>query len=339
MEFLRMFNPASEGYGDLLLLHGASGEAVEACLRRSRVLRAAPGELILEGDTTNATVYVVLSGTLRVDVVDSGQKPGYTHIARGECVGELSVIDGARTSAAVRAVDECELLALAGADVLQLADLSHAVARALLRLLSTRIRGANRLVREQATESEALRFRMLTDPLTGLYNRRWLDEMLSRMAERAAHGGRASDAFALLLIDVDHFKQVNDRFGHLVGDRMLRRVSEAIRLALRPTDFAARYGGEEMVAVLPGVADEDTALRVAERVREAVSQAGVPATDGHTVCVTLSIGVAVQDGHEQPEALLARADRALYHAKNNGRNRTAPFSALGLAATAHAVSS
>ena len=325
MDVVRTFDWRREGYAHLRLLDGATLESVEALLEQAPVLRARGGETILGADQANEVVYILLSGTLRVDLSEDPEGPALTHIGRGECVGELSVIDGSTTSARVRAVDDAELLALRGEEVLRMADRSHAVARNLLRLLSTRIRGANRLVRERANESEVLRAHAITDALTGLYNRRWLDETLSRMAGRADHPGAqaaASAAFAVLLIDVDHFKRVNDTWGHLVGDRVLQRIAEALRASLRPTDFAARYGGEELVALLPQVGDEAAAVSVAERIRRSVAAVEIATEARPAIAITVSIGAAVRRPHESGPELLARADAALYRAKQAGRDRT-----------------
>jgi diguanylate cyclase (GGDEF)-like protein len=317
----RRFDPASEAFDDLALFEGAQHEAVGDALGRSSVQVAEPGEVVLAANAPNDTVYVVLKGTLRVDLASGENAAGATHLGRGECAGEMSVIDGASTSAAVHAVDRCELLAIDGAQVLLLADRSHAVARNLLRMLSRRIRGTNEMLREEAQHSEVLRRRATTDALTGLYSRGWLNETLARLAARADHDG---STFAVLLADVDHFKRFNDSWGHLVGDRVLQRVSEALRDGLRPTDFAARHGGEEFALVLPEVSDVQTATRVAERLRRAVREIVLmPERDAQSPAVTISLGVAVRERGEQPTALFGRADQALYRAKHAGRDRVA----------------
>jgi len=317
---LRLFDARREPLAGLALFDGAALEAIEAVLGRSRVLATEPGERVLAADSANACLYVVLSGTLRVELAPR-DAANAAHLGRGECVGELSVIDGARTSAAVRAVDRCELLALEGRDVLVLAEASHAVARNLLRILSRRLRGADELLREQAVQSEALRVRSLTDALTGLYTRAWLDERLHRLAQRSDHG---APQFSLIMADVDHFKEFNDRWGHLAGDRVLQLVGETLRAALRPGDAAARYGGEEFVVVLPAVAELEQARRVAERIRDALGAAALlPGGDPDSPRLTMSLGVALRHPHEDVRALLQRADEAMYRAKRAGRNRVA----------------
>jgi len=159
----------------------------------------------------------------------------------------------------------------------------------------------------------------LTDSLTGLHNRRYLDSHLEGVMQRMTETGRP---VTLLMIDIDHFKAVNDTHGHAVGDEVLATVAERILRNVRGFDLAVRYGGEEFVVVMPDT-DLDVALPVAERLRERMAEGPVPVEAAvDTLTVTLSIGVAQsRDETEGPSELLKRADQALYAAKNGGRNR------------------
>lgn len=153
-----------------------------------------------------------------------------------------------------------------------------------------------------------------TDPLTGIANR--------RSAIRVGEAAVAADVdvpFSVLVLDVDHFKTINDRFGHSVGDVTLVRIADVARHQLRAGDFIARMGGEEFVLLLPGAA-ADVASAVAERVRAAIQQ-DVRRPDGRPV--TVSLGVAQRHPEDDFDSLLNRADRALYEAKTGGRNRFA----------------
>ncbi len=161
-----------------------------------------------------------------------------------------------------------------------------------------------------------------TDPLTQLLNRRALTERISAEMERAL---RYDSTLALLMIDLDHFKKVNDNYGHLVGDDVLRDVGQLLLETIRGSDIVARYGGEEFLLLLPET-DEAGAERFAERIREAVEVhpfGGGSSGGGKTLSLTSSIGVAVYPAAriESVEDLLARADAALYRAKADGRNR------------------
>jgi diguanylate cyclase (GGDEF)-like protein len=156
-----------------------------------------------------------------------------------------------------------------------------------------------------------------TDGLTGLTNHRTFQDRCATLLERAArHGHKA----AVLLTDVDHFKKVNDNYGHPVGDEVLRRVARVLIDVARKIDITARYGGEEFVVVLEAT-DEEGALGMAERIRHEVEQIVVE-TDKGPLEVTLSCGVAIfPDDARDRETLIERADSALYHAKESGRNR------------------
>ena len=157
-----------------------------------------------------------------------------------------------------------------------------------------------------------------TDPLTGVYNRRTFKELAEPQLSRSRRGHMA---VSLLMLDLDHFKRINDSYGHLGGDDILRSFADMIRLCLRKEDLLARYGGEEFVVLLPGAAEE-AAAALAERIREQVSALPMDA-NGHRARVTVSIGVATEAGDTLPslEAMLGRADEALYQAKREGRNR------------------
>jgi diguanylate cyclase (GGDEF)-like protein len=154
-----------------------------------------------------------------------------------------------------------------------------------------------------------------TDALTALYNRRHLDEELDR---RHGEARRHHDPLGALLLDIDHFKQVNDVHGHPVGDDVLREVARRIQNELRSEDIAGRWGGEEFLIILPRT-DLDGVLRLAERIRLTVSATPVIVGD-QRIAVTISGGCAVGPG-ESPADLLRRADKRLYQAKDAGRNQ------------------
>jgi two-component system, cell cycle response regulator len=181
-------------------------------------------------------------------------------------------------------------------------------------------------LRLQATLAEQERL-AITDGLTGLYNRRFFGEMLRLEGERAHREGLP---LALLVLDLDHFKQVNDRFGHTLGDRVLVEAAHRLRTCARATDVLARWGGEEFVLLLPG-RDEDAAREVAERCRRAMRFRPFTTEDGAWIRVTVSVGAAVTglQGDVDPDRLVLEADHALYAAKDLGRDRVAGRADLG----------
>ena len=172
-----------------------------------------------------------------------------------------------------------------------------------------------------------------TDALTGLANRRSFDDELALEWRRAE---RVGDSLALLLIDLDDFKSINDGHGHQAGDAVLRRVGAILDSGARQVDLAARYGGEEFALLAPET-DVVGATKLAERLRVDLEAATVELPNGSEVGVTASFGVAVKGGLERAEQLVASADEALYEAKRNGKNRVVTVDSQPEAAATHTV--
>jgi diguanylate cyclase (GGDEF)-like protein len=178
--------------------------------------------------------------------------------------------------------------------------------------------------REVSRRTEELREQMRVleelahvDGLTKLFNRRHFDQALEAELDRCA---RHKSPLALLLADIDHFKQVNDQAGHQAGDAMLALISGVLHGNSRRSDVLARYGGEEFALILPNTASE-RAMVAAERLRAAVEQTSLPLADGTPLSITISIGVAVLEPGDTAEQIIRRADLALYRAKEKGRNQ------------------
>ena len=172
---------------------------------------------------------------------------------------------------------------------------------------------------DKLAQSQALLRELSTrDSLTGLLNYREFQRQLTEEAERSRRYGRP---FSLLMLDIDHFKAINDTYGHLAGDKALRGLAALIRAEVRPTDIVARYGGEEFVLVLPET-DGPGALTLAERLRARVAGHVISVTADQTTSLTVSIGLAsYPDKTDSVQKLVSAADRALYAAKSAGRNR------------------
>jgi two-component system cell cycle response regulator len=156
------------------------------------------------------------------------------------------------------------------------------------------------------------------DQLTGLNNRRFMSNQLVQWMRRVGHGGKA---LSVIVLDLDHFKRVNDCFGHAAGDEVLREVAGRIQLNVRPSDIPCRHGGEEFVIILPET-EGDVACSIAERIRSAVAAQPFALPDGETIAVTVSLGVGTSNAiQDTPSDLLERADKALYQAEAAGRNQ------------------
>ena len=166
-------------------------------------------------------------------------------------------------------------------------------------------------------EIEMLRGEVLTDPLTGLGNRRYLDIVASPRFEAIERG---QNGFGLFMIDIDHFKSVNDTYGHTIGDEVLKMVASTLGSAIRPLDAAVRWGGEEFIIICANVPAEKLA-ELAERVRFVVAESWLSTKAFGNIAVTVSIGAAKAVAGDTLATVVARADAALYQAKNSGRNR------------------
>nr|WP_282571224.1 GGDEF domain-containing protein [Methylonatrum kenyense] len=157
----------------------------------------------------------------------------------------------------------------------------------------------------------------MTDALTGLANRRAMHCELGGAHSRSLRHG---DGYALLMADLDHFKQVNDVHGHDVGDQVLKELARRLKMAVRAEDHVARWGGEEFLLLIQGV-EKRVALAIAEKLRATVAETPF-ATSAGALSVTVSIGLALNAHDRHYETVCSRADQALYQAKRNGRNRT-----------------
>ena len=322
MDLIGTFGASPYTAHDLQLFRDADDPVVTAALAACAVIRVAAGRRVEDG--LRARLYIVLSGTLEVAPdAHSGNEDGGTgmstlRVLPGESVGEQAVLDDAVNLAAMTALEDCELLVIEPELVWQLIDRSNVLARNLLRLLSFRVRHANAQLKRRQKLGEFYRQLSLNDSLTGLYNRAWLNEMLPKLAARARQDG---SPLSIIMIDLDHFKRFNDTHGHLAGDAALSSAANVIRESLRPSDFAVRYGGEELMALLP---DTQPALAgmVAERLAARLRTATVfPDMRLPLPHITGSFGVASLAPGGSEHELMAAADAALYRAKEAGRDR------------------
>jgi diguanylate cyclase (GGDEF)-like protein len=302
---------------NLKVLQGVSLAAVEGLLSGCVLQTLQPGDVLLSLGQENHAMHMVLSGRLSVHLESPQSEPVAT-LSAGETVGEISVIDARPASAFVVAAEPTRLLSVEEASFWQLVNASHDFAINLLLILAQRLRSNNSTVSNNIRLSREYKRNAMIDALTGLYNRRWLDEAVPRFVRRC---GRGAPPLSVLMVDIDHFKRFNDTYGHPAGDAVIAHVARTLQANLRPTDLAARYGGEEFMVILPD-ADENGAAAAGERLREAVGQAPAIAPSGEALpVVTISVGGAQFRRGQDMAALVAAADAALYESKHAGRNR------------------
>jgi len=185
--------------------------------------------------------------------------------------------------------------------------------------LRVRIRAGQRIVQLQAellAAKQKLLLQSRTDPLTGIFNRR---AILSQIEIELSRAQREEKKLSLCMIDIDHFKSINDTYGHMIGDDVLREVVRRIRAVIRQYDSLGRFGGEEFLIIIPGM-EEAVAFKVSERIRLAIGETDFDINES-MISITISQGVVTGDGNTKVDELIAAADKALYQAKENGRNR------------------
>ncbi|MFQ5660478.1 MAG: GGDEF domain-containing protein [Gammaproteobacteria bacterium] len=273
-------------------------------------------EVIMHAGEASHCLHLILSGRFRVLLPDDVLTP-VTTLDAGQSIGEMSIIDHQPVSASVVADSDSRVLVIEEDVLWALVERSHAIAYNLLVVLSQRMRYGNAIINKIKDLLNVYEYNATVDPLTTLYNRRWLDSMFSRIMQRCATNGEPLSA---LMIDIDFFKHYNDKHGHIAGDSALRAVSRTILENLRPKDMVVRYGGEEIFALLPGL-DVDAAEVVAERLRLAISHAEVrPNIESILPPLTASVGIVQMQEGDSPEQLIHAADEALYRAKHAGRN-------------------
>ena len=302
------------------LLHKVNLEDVWGLIKDLPVLRLKKGEVLIQKGQSNTTLYLVLRGRFSIKL-DSPQGKPVALIESGQAVGELSVIDHRPTSADVVAEMPSQILTINEETFWRLIALSHQFSKNMFLLLTQRLRTSNFTISENVRLRELLEHDANVDSLTGLRNRRWLDENFHRFIERAHRSDRP---LSLIMFDVDHFKKFNDSYGHAAGDRVLASVGRAVDTRLRPSDFGVRYGGEEF-SVICLETDLAGGFVAAERLRQKVSLMPLQSIEGTTLpCVTISLGVGQLIKAENSSHFIKRVDEALYRAKNRGRNCTEP---------------
>jgi diguanylate cyclase (GGDEF)-like protein len=267
------------------------------------------GQLLLSPERPNDSVYIVLSGQLQVHL-GSLDSPKIADLVPGTCAGEMSLVEDKDPNAYVIATEDSHLMVVSHDLLWKMVDRSRRLAKNLLVVISERVRSDNEFIAERLGVLRRAERNAVTDALTGLGNRHWMQEMFERELKRARTG--ESD-LCLMMADVDRFKEINDTSGHIIGDRILATIASALRERLRPTDLIVRFGGDEFAILLPA-----EATATADRVRENLMDCSDPSLPKG---VTVSIGLTAATSSDDLDRLLERADGAMYDAKEQGRIR------------------
>jgi diguanylate cyclase (GGDEF)-like protein len=290
------------------LFKGVDLWSVRPLLERCDEVEHPTGKVLISPASANQHVYLLLKGRLTIHLAPD--QPPLATLERGECVGEMSLFGSEVASAYVICAEPSRLLIIDDATFWDLINASHEIAINLLTILSRRVRSGNQSIGEKEE-------RATIDALTGLRNRRWLDEAFGREVARAE---AQQQPLCVAMTDVDKFKRFNDTHGHAAGDVVLKAVARVLRDSSRPKDLVARYGGEEFTVLFPDTPIDD-AEAACERLRQAIAATGCEHEGQALPRVTASFGVAQRKPGESLTELFARADAALYQAKENGRDR------------------
>ena len=268
------------------------------------------GQVIFAENDPGDSAYIILSGRLAVIKGDLAAPIILGCRTQEQSIGEMALLEESPRSAAVVTLEPVTLMEISRQNFQVLMQESASFSQGIMRILSRRLREASQAVESATVEK-------IQDPLTGLYNRRYMETMLNHELQRA---GRAGYPVSLIMMDIDHFKKLNDTYGHPAGDEVLRSLAALMKSQVRRADVACRYGGEEFLIILPETPIEVAAER-AEMLRRAFADLLIEYA-GQVMQGKLSLGVAVfPDQAEIPDRLIQAADKALYAAKSSGRNR------------------
>jgi diguanylate cyclase (GGDEF)-like protein len=309
-----------------------SDEEIRELLELLHPRRLSEGQMVFEEGDPGGELFVVESGAVGISVtLDDGKNLEIAAFEKGDFFGEMSIFEKEPRSATCTAKCPSRLLAVNEREFFRLIESNPTSAgKVMARMLDVtrqRLEDTGGFLSDMVQWGEEARRRAITDPLTGLYNRRYLDEALEEYFMKARTG---SKPLSLVMLDLDHFRQINETLSEKAGDRVIKAAAEIYKRFLRPTDVAARYGGDEFTFILPDT-DAAAARTIMEDIRrtieesdllEGIAPAGRDSEGVSPLRVTTSQGLACYPEHAgEARSLREAADNALYRAKETGRNR------------------
>ena len=297
---------------------------IESIIDFLRIIQIDETEALFRQGDEGHELFIVRSGRIRVSIsLHDGREKDITEFLPGDFFGEMSIFENAPRSATCYASTQSSLYALMGRDFYRLMEDSPSLAAKIMFRMSNittrRLRSTGEFLTDMVVWGEKARRRAITDELTGVYNRHFLDDALENQMHRAREG---DSPLSVVMVDLDHFRSINDAYGHEVGDEILLQAVQVFKKHLREGDILARYGGDEFTIIMPQT-ESETARNIAQMVREEMEQLEtLQRFGGRPTRVTTSQGIAAFPSHAfDLAALMKKADEALYIAKERGRNR------------------
>ena len=279
--------------------------------------------LFEQGDEGNA-LYIVKEGKVISTIkLPDGNEQKVAEFESGDFFGDMSVIEQAPRSATCKAIEDSTLYEINEKEFFELMDINPGIAikimHRMLNTITSRLRNANEFVVDMVQWGEDARTRAITDPLTGVFNRRYLDDSIDNFFKSAK---KNNNPLSVVMIDLDYFRLINDNYGHDVGDEAIIEIVKVLKDNVREKDIIARYGGDEFTILLP-----ETSFNDGRHVAQAICKKVANLTmlkkfDGPVKNLSLSMGMASYPKNAKSlKTLRGKADKALYNAKENGRNQ------------------
>ena len=287
-------------------------------LSEIRQLEITRGDILLSISRSNEEIHFLVEGELKICLDRNGSNE-IALVLPGDCVGEISIIDDRPPSAYVKATTDSKVISINRSVLVEMYQKQTELAANLLKLIANRFRQNTAVLTRSVELQREYQDKSERDGLTGIYNRSWMNEVFPKQIELSRH---LDQKISMLLIDADHFKNVNDEFGHRAGDATLVELANSISCCLQESDLLVRYGGEEFVVLMPG-ASLSQARVISENIRRKVTQTPVTLDDQIKIEISVSIGIAEANTKDTVDDLLERTDKGLYQAKQNGRNQIA----------------
>jgi diguanylate cyclase (GGDEF)-like protein len=291
-------------------------QALEEDLGPCEILSLAKNAVLLQPGVVNTSVYFVMSGEFVVSC-DPASNDVIAMLTPCDAIGEISFLDHKPPSTYVVATADASVLVCPESLMWHMLRRRPGFALNMLELLVERFRDTSDKLKDGLARARHFQKRSEIDALTGIYNRSWCNEVFPHQIDLCE---RLNQPVNLAMLDMDHFKRVNDEYGHPAGDAVLRQAATLIREQLRATDLIARFGGEEFIVMLPCTTTDESLDRL-NAVRRHIEQTPFDLPDGQSIRCTVSIGVATWQLGQDLNALVSLADNALYQAKHKGRNQ------------------